>query len=315
MRFHPILLMTLPPGDADDTRSEIDYTRPAPPAIPDTNSVTGPMPSPYAGTTSAPPPPPPTGSAPIWRPAGMSAGQRAVAPSRPIGLLVVAGVLVAVALIAFGGIALVLAQHAGGNASINTSAAKIGATNTPKATATTSPTATPTTAPTETPSEGDNQIPPPPPGFQQYTEESGGIWGLDIPDGMNPMSQNGSDGAVFQQQTTFPVSPVVRFDIFDLSQPVGKGDFSAFWRQIKQAVGVPANIPVYAAGNETYSLNWQVWQTQSSFGQLQQVKLLYHKNGDQATAIAIVGMGSTAIDNPTAQVITDMLNSFTYLSS
>jgi hypothetical protein len=309
MRFQPIVLMTLPPGD--DAYTDDEYTRPASPGMPDTNSLTRPMQSPYVGVPSAPPPPI-TGPAPLWRPDGTPRMVPSAATSRPTGLLVVAGLLAAVAILAFGGVAFALVQHSNDTSPGNTTVAHAAATNTPPPTK--APTATPTQATTAT-AEGTGQIPLPPDGFMQYIESPGGLWGLDIPNNTNAAPGNASPDNLYQQETVFAIQAGSEFDVFDLAQPVHSGQFHAFWQQLLQEAGVPDTVSLTAAGSQEYNgMSWQVWQTQSTFGQMGQLKLLYHKHGSQATAIIITTTGGDGIDGDTQQTIDDMLNSFTYLS-
>jgi hypothetical protein len=312
MRFHMILLMTLPPGNDDDITADSDYTQPAPPAMPDATGLTRPMPSPYLGATGAPPPPPATGPTPMWRAAGAPVAQRAA--SRPTGLLVVAGVLVAVAIIAFAGAALALIQHGNGTPG-NTSAAKIVATNTPMPTATKSPTATPTVAPTNTPGDGNSRIPLPPDGFQQYIEP-GNLWGLNIPNNTTPMPSGPSTDGLYQQQVQISLAPsMTQFNVFDLAQPVQDGQFTAFWSQLLQDANIPPlEQPTYAGTHSYHKISWQVWQSEATPGQISQVMLLYHKHDGVATAIVIITASDNFATGDMPQTLDEMLNSFTYLS-
>jgi hypothetical protein len=302
MRFPLILIMALPPSDDDLTVPGAMYT-------PDAGDGTQPLASPYQGDAGAPPPPP-TGPAPQWRPA--QAPLRPPAPKGQGGLLFVAGALVAVALLAFAGIAFALAQVNGNPQHTNTVA--YGATSTPHPTTTsaTTPTVSPTTAPTIVPTSSSAPgLPPAPPGFTAYTS-SDGIWGLNYPQGANIQTTTTQTDRGDVPTTTFALDYGATFAVFDMPQRANK---------IQQVLNLVAtalnadNVQIVEQGTLPLpSITWQEVRVMATVdGEPINADLYYAPHAGGATVISMSAPPDQyALANET--LFQTMLLSFTYLS-
>lgn len=307
MRFQPILLMALPPSDDDLTVPGASY-RPEY-NLPDISDGTQPLTSPYLGDAGAPPPPPPTGPAPLWRPAPPPL-PRASAPGRQGGLIAVAAVLVAVALLAFAGVAFALSQ-ASGNTSHPTVAHGATATPRPGASATSAPTVAPTTAPTAIPTSSSQNLPPAPPGFTGYTS-SDGIWGLNYPQGADIQTSMTPTQRGNVPTTAFALDYGATFTVFDLPHSANKT------QQVISMVATALhadNLQIFDTGNlPTPNITWQIVRVSGTVDdQPIQATLLYTIHNGGAT---VISMSATPDQYATANdmLFQPMILSFTYLT-
>ena len=299
MLFRPILLMTLPPGDDD-------LTRPGEPYIPDIASTTQPMASPYQGDPGAPPPPPATGPVPAWRPARVPRPVDASAGSN--GLLFVAGMLIAVALIAAVGIAFALAQNLGTPTPTHSTVAQ-GTTTTPMPgqTATSAATAAPATSTPQPTSAPSTQ-----PGFVTYTGDA--IWTIQYPAGANVQMQTATTPQGIPVPTTTFTTPHSQFQISDLPVQVPGDQAQSILQQIADSLGLE-DIQIVSQGPmQIGNYTWQTLHIRATQGATRFEAILLYTTHDSGATIISMSAPVKFFDQANQDIFQPMMQSFTYTS-
>ena len=315
MRYPLFLLLNLSPNDDNLP------TQATPRMNPDFGRSTQPMPpSPYPHLQAdVPPPPPPQMDIP-WRGEDptMAAGPNyprnyppAPPPSQRNNTPLFLGVImISLALALVAGAVFAVAISKGGHTTPTTTTGQV-ATHPPNGTPTHSPTAVTTpTPPTATIQAGAQTIPSAPQGFSQYVSASG-LWGLDMPNGVNPSYQDPPIGD--EQAAEFAVVHHGKFVVYTFHSTITTDQFSAALQQLIEAYQ-PSNVQQGPQGAAQIGQNtWQSVQfTITSNDQDYTTRFLYSTHGANSVIISM----SAPVDSyneVNQRAFQEMLISFTYL--
>ena len=317
MRYPLFLLLQVPPNDDNQPTQFGSHF------VPDVGRTTQPMPSPYGLDQPGMPPPPPSLPMPVpWQSDDLTHAARPNYPPvrstqrRSSPALIVGGVMVALALVVLVGAGFALAigkLNLTGHAATTTT----GLANASTVTPTTAPMRTPTLAPTTVPptatiQAGTQLIPSAPQGFSQYVSASG-VWGLDMPNNVDPAYSTISFPFGDVPTAEFDVTHHGTFVVYTFPTQLSADQVSTLLTTLLQSYHTPDIQPGHQGAEQDGQNTWQSVQfTVTNGDQKTTTQFLYSTHGSGSVLINMSASADTFAE-VNQKVFQEMLNSFTYL--
>jgi hypothetical protein len=223
-------------------------------------------------------------------------------------LLFIAGMLVAVALVAFAGIAFALSQNKGGSPHGNGNTAQVG-TATPAPTK--APTQAPTTVPTIAPTPQPTNAPANQPGFVAYTGDPN--WTIQYPNGTNVQTGSISQQGIPVLSTTFATRHS-QFEIFDLPVQVPSDQAQGLLNQIAAQLGAQ-DIQILSQGSVQHGANtWQSLHIRATANDTHFEAILLYTTHNSGSTIINMSAPVKNFGQANDDIFQPMIQSFAYTS-